>query len=103
MRLAILTLLAAATLFAQGKAPQSQTLSQVFDAQVNTIERALYYTRGDNNDHDFAVWQGPGGLEPLIDARDWVPIHPQGSRYAIPWAVWYSSNGKEGAEPPPEM
>ncbi len=70
------------------------------DMKVNTIERALYYTRGDNNDHDFAVWQGPGGLEPLIDARDWVPIHPQGSRYAIPWAVWYASNGKEGAEPP---
>ena len=70
------------------------------DMKVNTIERALYYTRGDNNDHDFAVWQGPGGLEPLIDARDWVPIHPQGSRYAIPWAVHYATNGKEGAEPP---
>ena len=70
------------------------------DMKVNTIERALYYTRGDNNDHDFAVWQGPGGLEPLIDARDWVPIHPQGSRYAIPWAVHYATNGREGAEPP---
>jgi peptide/nickel transport system substrate-binding protein len=69
------------------------------DMKVNTIERALYYTRGDNNDHDFAVWFGPGGLEPLIDARDWVCMHPQGSRYAIPWAMWYASGGREGQEP----
>jgi peptide/nickel transport system substrate-binding protein len=70
------------------------------DVKINTIERALYYTRGDNNDHDMAVWPGPGGLEPLIDARDWVPHHPQGSRFGIPWAVWYASAGREGQEPP---
>ena len=70
------------------------------DVKINTIERALYYTRGDNNDHDFAVWQGPGGLEPLIDARDWVAIHPQGSRFGLPWATWYVSNGRDGQEPP---
>ncbi len=70
------------------------------DIKINTIERALYYTRGDNNDHDFAVWPGPGGLEPMIDARDWVSIHPQGSRFGIPWAEWYVSNGKGGQEPP---
>ncbi|MBL8837917.1 MAG: ABC transporter substrate-binding protein [Alphaproteobacteria bacterium] len=70
------------------------------DMKVNTIERALYYTRGDNNDHDFAVWFGPGGLEPLIDARDWVCMHPQGSRFGIPWAMWYASGGREGQEPP---
>ncbi len=70
------------------------------DMKINTIERALYYTRGDNNDHDFAVWQGPGGLDPVLDPRDYVAQHPQGTRYAIPWAVWYTSNGKDGQEPP---
>ncbi|MHB2167417.1 ABC transporter substrate-binding protein [Alsobacter sp. R-9] len=70
------------------------------DIKVNTIERALYYTRGDNNDHDAAVWPGPGGLDPMLDPRDWFAQHPQGSRYAIPWTLWYVSNGKDGQEPP---
>jgi peptide/nickel transport system substrate-binding protein len=70
------------------------------DMKVNTIERALYYTRGDNNDHDAAVWPGPGGLDPMLDPRDYFAQHPQGSRYAIPWTLWYVSNGKDGQEPP---
>lgn len=75
-------------------------LSIGVDMKVNTIERALYYTRGDNNDHDMAVWVGPGGLDVILDARDYVAIHPQGSRYGIPWANWYVSGGKDGQEPP---
>jgi len=70
------------------------------DIKVNTIERALYYTRGDSNDHDAATWPGPGGLDPILDARDYLAQHPQGSRYAIPWTLWYVSNGKDGQEPP---
>ena len=70
------------------------------DIKVNTIERALYYTRGDNNDHDAAVWPGPGGLDPMLDPRDFFAHHPQGSRYAIPWTLWYVSGGKDGQEPP---
>ncbi|AMJ60376.1 ABC transporter substrate-binding protein [Bosea sp. PAMC 26642] len=70
------------------------------DIKVNTIERALYYTRGDSNDHDAAVWPGPGGLDPMLDPRDYFAHHPQGSRYAIPWTLWYVSGGKDGQEPP---
>jgi peptide/nickel transport system substrate-binding protein len=70
------------------------------DVKVNTIERSLYYTRGDNNEHDAAVWGGPGGIQPMLDPRDLFAQHPQGSRYAIPWAVWYVSNGRDGEEPP---
>jgi peptide/nickel transport system substrate-binding protein len=70
------------------------------DMKVNTIERALYYTRGDNNDHDAATWPGPGGLDPILDPRDYLAQHPQGSRYAIPWTQWYVSGGKDGQEPP---
>jgi peptide/nickel transport system substrate-binding protein len=73
------------------------------DIKVNTIERALYYTRGDNNDHDAAVWPGPGGLEPMLDPRDYFAQHPQGSRYAIPWTQWYVSGGKDGQEPPEDQ
>jgi peptide/nickel transport system substrate-binding protein len=70
------------------------------DIKVNTIERALYYTRGDSNDHDAAVWPGPGGLDPMLDPRDYFAQHTQGSRYAIPWTLWYVSGGKDGQEPP---
>ncbi len=70
------------------------------DIKVNTIERALYYTRGDNNDHDAQVWPGPGGLDPMFDPRDFFAQHTQGSRYAMPWAQWYVSNGTQGEEPP---
>ncbi|MDX2101230.1 MAG: ABC transporter substrate-binding protein [Alphaproteobacteria bacterium] len=70
------------------------------DIKVNTIERALYYTRGDSNDHDAAVWPGPGGLDPMLDSRDYFAQHPQGSRYAIPWTLWYVSGGRDGQEPP---
>jgi peptide/nickel transport system substrate-binding protein len=73
------------------------------DMKVNTIERALYYTRGDNNDHDAATWPGPGGLDPMLDPRDYFAQHPQGSRYAIPWTLWYVSNGKDGIEPPEDQ
>ncbi|MCR8723510.1 ABC transporter substrate-binding protein [Frigidibacter sp. ROC022] len=70
------------------------------DIKVNSIERALYYSRGDANDHDAQVWPGPGGLDPMFDPRDYFAAHTQGSRYAVPWAQWYVSNGTQGEEPP---
>ncbi len=36
----------------------------------------------------------------MLDPRDFFAQHPQGSRYAIPWTLWYVSNGKDGQEPP---
>ena len=70
------------------------------DIKVNTIERALYYSRGDNNEFDSQVWPGANGPDMIFDPRDYVATHTQGSRYALPWAQWYVSNGKQGEEPP---
>ncbi|MBI1777453.1 MAG: ABC transporter substrate-binding protein [Proteobacteria bacterium] len=70
------------------------------DVKINAIDRSLYYTRGDNNDHDMAVWPGPGGLDIMLDPRDYFAQHTQGTRYALPWAQWYTSGGKDGQEPP---
>lgn len=70
------------------------------DAKVNTIERALFFTRADNNDHDCQVWNGPGGLDPMLDPRDFFAQSPQNTRYAVPWATWFVSGGKSGIEPP---
>ncbi|HEX3349356.1 MAG TPA: ABC transporter substrate-binding protein [Acetobacteraceae bacterium] len=70
------------------------------DIKVNTIERALFFSRDDSNDYDAQVWPGPGGLDPMLTPWDFFAWHTQGSRYALPWAVWYVSNGREGEEPP---
>ena len=65
----------------------------------NSVERSIYYSRGEANDHDIMVWGVPGGLDPMLDPRDVLAMHPQASWYAIPWTKWYLSNGKEGEEP----
>jgi peptide/nickel transport system substrate-binding protein len=70
------------------------------DFKINAVERALFYSRGDNNDFDAQVWGGPGGLDPMFDPRDYFAQHTQGSRYALPWAQWYVSGGAQGEEPP---
>ena len=36
----------------------------------------------------------------MLDPRDFFAQHPQGTRYAIPWTLWYVSGGKDGQEPP---
>jgi peptide/nickel transport system substrate-binding protein len=70
------------------------------DIKINTIERALFFQRTDGWDYDACVWPGPGGLEPITAAWDAVCYNVQGSRYAIPWAIWYATGGREGQEPP---
>ncbi len=66
---------------------------------MNTIERALYYTRGDSNDHDAAVWPGRRARS---DARSARLLRPASAGLALrdPWTQWYVSNGKDGQEPP---
>ena len=36
----------------------------------------------------------------MLDPRDFFAQHTQGTRYAIPWTLWYVSGGKDGQEPP---
>lgn len=69
------------------------------ELNATSVERSIYYSRGEANDYDFMVWGSPGGLDSYFDPRDYFPIHPQGSWQAIPWAKWYLSGGKEGEEP----
>ena len=74
------------------------------DMKVNTIERALYYTRGDNNDHDAAVWPGPGGLDPMLDPRDFFAQHTAGLalRDPVDAVVRLRRQGRAGAARKPE-
>lgn len=75
------------------------------DAQVNTIERSLFYDRktAAANEHDANVWGGDGGLRvEMLDTRWWFPSTSE-SNFAPRWAYWYETRGEgEFAEEPPE-
>lgn len=69
----------------------------------SSVERSIYYSRGEANEHDFMVWGAPGGLDPTLSPRDVLSVHPQASWFAIPWARWYLTGGSEGEEPSDSM
>lgn len=73
------------------------------ELNVSSVERSIYYSRGEANEHDFMVWGAPGGLDPTLSPRDVIAVHPQASWYAIPWTRWYLSGGKDGEEPSESM
>ncbi|MBY6048913.1 ABC transporter substrate-binding protein [Vannielia litorea] len=68
-----------------------------------SVERSIYYSRGEANEHDFMVWGAPGGLDPTLSPRDVLAVHPQASWFGIPWTRWYLSGGSEGEEPTESM
>ncbi len=70
---------------------------------ATSVERSIYYARGEANEHDFMVWGAPGGLDPTLSPRDVLAVHPQASWFAIPWTRWYLSGGAEGEEPSESM
>ncbi len=73
------------------------------DLNVSSVERSIYYSRGEANEHDFMVWGAPGGLDPTLSPRDVLAVHPQASWFAIPWTRWYLSRGADGEEPSESM
>ncbi len=73
------------------------------DLNIGSVERSIYYSRGEANEHDFMVWGAPGGLDPTLSPRDVLAVHPQASWFAIPWTRWYLSGGSDGEEPSATM
>ena len=73
------------------------------EATSNPMERTIFYERGDSNKFDVQVWNAPGGLDPYLSPRNVMAVHPQGSRFALEWAKWFTSGGKKGQEPNASM
>ncbi len=71
--------------------------------RLNPMDRTLFFERDTGNDHEISVWGVASGLNPELDARGIIPIHPHGSRFGVPWAQWYLSGGTQGEEPPQDM
>ena len=73
------------------------------DLGINTMERSLYYERGQNSDYDIGTYAVPGGMNPTLDPRALIAIHTLDSRQSLPWVRWYATGGKSGEEPSDSM
>ena len=71
------------------------------DAQINSIDRSLFYTRKDSNEHDASVWGGDGGLDVILEPRWYFPYSGE-SLYAEAWQTWFNNPSGEGALTAPE-
>lgn len=69
------------------------------DAQMNVIERTLFYERKESNDHEAGVWGGDGGLDVVLEPRWYFPYSNE-SIFAEAWQYWYNGDPR-GEEPLP--
>jgi peptide/nickel transport system substrate-binding protein len=72
------------------------------DANLRSADRSLFDERKNANQHDAGVWgatEGALGSDTFTAPFYFFPYNV-GSRFAIPWAMWYQSRGEEGEEPP---
>ena len=67
-------------------------------AEVNRMNRDLFYQRKAAAMHDMAVWFGEIEDNPLIDPRWMLPFSGE-SNHAVSYAQWFTSDGAVG-EPP---
>lgn len=73
--------------------------------EIKTLDRSLYFERHLANEHTASVWGGEGGAgwDVYINPKNVVPMHNNGSRYALPWAYWFNNPDAENAEEPPAV
>lgn len=68
---------------------------------VNTIERALFYTRAKAGTHEMNAWNMDRASQPWAYPCWWIPV--TGDPFFAPHtAIWYSTKGQGGEAPPTE-
>lgn len=73
------------------------------NVEAKPVDRTIMYNHKDGNDLDAMLWQGDGGINPMMDMRAYFPYSTE-SAYAVPWALWYSgATGGLVEEPPAEV
>lgn len=70
------------------------------NVQAVSEDRTLYYSRKGNNDGEAFLWQGEGGINPILDPRFYFPYSGE-SNWAEAWQAWYNSPTSPIAEEPP--
>jgi peptide/nickel transport system substrate-binding protein len=69
--------------------------------ELSSIERTLFYTRKEANDHDANVWGGDGGVGAILEPRWYFPYSAE-SNFGEGWQYWYNNPNDERAIEPPE-
>jgi peptide/nickel transport system substrate-binding protein len=73
-------------------------------ADVKALERNLAFQRVAANEHHINVWNNGGSELLYLFPRVALPTDPTEAHLGVEIARWYSSNGKQGMEPPdPEL
>ena len=70
------------------------------EANVQVLERSLFYERKAAYEYDVAVWTGADGIALVMDPRSYFPYSTE-SLFGVAWADHWRSGGSKGAEPPP--
>ncbi|MGH3486929.1 MAG: ABC transporter substrate-binding protein [Actinopolymorphaceae bacterium] len=70
------------------------------DARTDTVARTLVETRRDANTQDIAITLAFGGVNVIMDAREYLPV--SGNEKGT-WVDWYASFGEAGEEPPADV
>lgn len=68
---------------------------------INSIDRSLFYSRKDANEHDVAIWGGDGGLDVILEPRWYFPYSGE-SLFAEAWKEWYNNPSGAGSLTAPE-
>lgn len=71
------------------------------DARVRVEDATLLYSRRDANKHDAVMDDGDSGLLPILGPTWYFPYVDADSAFAVLWARWYQTKGKNGEKPPP--
>lgn len=71
------------------------------DMKVDAVDATLKFERELANEHSATVHTGDGGWnDAWLDPRWYFPFNAAESKFALPWALWFSRNGGEGTKPP---
>ena len=68
-------------------------------AEVKEVERNLFFTRINNNEHQIAIWLNDGSEVLYLFPRHALPVDPVEALLGHPIARWYASGGEQGKPP----
>jgi peptide/nickel transport system substrate-binding protein len=68
-------------------------------AQVEVVERSLYYERMRANEMQIGIWN-TGGAEHTFTYPYWASAYSNSSRIGPVYGLWWTSGGESGEEPP---
>jgi peptide/nickel transport system substrate-binding protein len=69
------------------------------EVAVESLPMKEFYNKKNKNNHDAVIWEGEGGLDPILEARYYLPISWE-SNYGVEWYEWRNHRSQYPAPPP---